>query len=99
METLSLSKIQISSIDQFRTQLISVYRIYKRDKVMPKERREYCIGYHDALLNLGVLTEQQMAQIIDEVNEEIFGMTLAQRQYELDFFHEPLLAESASSKG
>jgi len=40
-----------------------------------------------------------MAQLVDEVNEEIFGMTLAQRQYELDFFHEPLLAESASSKG
>lgn len=56
---------------------------------MPKERQAYCNGYADAMLSFGLVDKQDLLILIDNANKEVFGMTLQQRQYEFDVFHDP----------
>ncbi len=86
------------TVQRFKDLLMDVYRVYKRDKVMPKEKRAYCNGYADALLISKQIDNLQLQQIIDLANMEVFGMTLKQRQYEFDIFHEPSLLNPLPSK-
>ena len=78
--------------------LEDVYRHYKGNKTMPKERRAYCNGYADALMTLGLINDDQLSGLIDNANRVVFGMTLKQRQYEFDIYHETQLLDPAPSQ-
>ncbi len=89
MDTSSVDQKTPFTVEHFIELLQNTYRVYKRDKVMPKERQAYCNGYADALLRLGVIDKQDLHVLVDNANKAVFGMTLQQRQYEFDVFHEP----------
>jgi len=89
LDTSSLDQKISLAIEHFSELLQDTYRVYKRDKVMPKERQAYCNGYADAMLSFGLINKQDLHALVDKVNKKVFGMTLQQRQYEFDVFHDP----------
>jgi hypothetical protein len=89
LDTSSVDQKTPFTLEHFSQILQDTYRIYKRDKVMPKARLAYCNGYVDALLTCGLIDEQDLQLLVDNANKEVFGMTLQQRQYEFDVYHDP----------
>ena len=89
LDTSSLDQKLPFTLEHFTQLVQDTYRVYKRDKVMPQERRAYCNGYADAMLRMGLINQQDLHILVDKANQQVFGMTLQQRQYEFDVFHHP----------
>jgi hypothetical protein len=67
-------------LDNLHTMVRSLYSVVKDYRIMPAENQAYINGYMMAGLRLGVVSQDDLLQIVDQENEAVFGMSVEKRR-------------------
>jgi hypothetical protein len=67
-------------LDNLRTMVRKLYRLIKDHGIMPAENHAYIDGYMLAGRRLGVVTQDELKQLMEEENKAVFGMSVEKRR-------------------
>lgn len=64
---------------ELRRQLNALFILRKADKKAPETEKSYTDGFIFAAMSLGILSRTRVEEVIEEVNQQVFNMSLNER--------------------